>query len=121
MVAIRWSGPLPPPALRREHDEIVPGTAAEIMAVFGKSAPGRIDIADRLAKAEIETARNGLSLAFCLTLLAFAASIMFFALGNEVAGIAFLSLPVVMLIRSFLPWAGDHDRPGDAPDHASDA
>ena len=120
-MATRWSGSLPPPGVLREYDEIVPGAAAEIMAVFRKSATGRIDIADRLAKAEIETTRQGLNLAFHLTLLALAASIAFFALGNEVAGVAFLSLPVAMLIRSFLQRAGGRDRPGAPPDRTSDS
>lgn len=79
------------------------------MHVFAKSATGQIDIADSLAKAEIQTARQGLVLAFSLTIVAFAASITFFAVGNNVAGIAFLSVPVVMLIRSFLQKPGRQD------------
>jgi hypothetical protein len=58
------------------------------------------DTADRLATAEIESAKLGQSLAFTLTL--FVAAVVFFALGNRWAGVAFTSVPVAMLIRSFL-------------------
>jgi hypothetical protein len=67
-----------------------------------RSVTGKIDIEDKLASAEIEAAKISISVAFGLTILAFAASVTFFALGNRVAGLAFLSFPVVMLIRSFL-------------------
>lgn len=60
------------------------------------------DTADRLATAEIESAKLGQSLAFTLTLFAFVAAVVFFALGNRWAGVAFTSVPVAMLIRSFL-------------------
>ena len=95
----------------REYDAIVPGMADRITHVFEKSATGQIDIADRLATAEIETAKQGLALAFFLTLIAFAASIYFFIRGNNVAGVAFLSVPVVMLIRSFIQRSGSQERP----------
>ena len=67
-----------------------------------KSATGEIDTADRLAIAEIEISRQGQALAFALTILALGAAIVFFAIHNVVAGVAFTSVPVVMLIRSFL-------------------
>jgi hypothetical protein len=63
---------------------------------------GEIDTADRLAIAEIEISRQGQALAFALTILALGAAIVFFAIHNVVAGVAFTSVPVVMLIRSFL-------------------
>lgn len=59
----------------------------------------------------------GLSLAFVATVIAFVASIVFFAQGNNVAGIAFLSVPVVMLIRSFIQRSSNSD-PGEAPTRA---
>lgn len=75
--------------------------AERILAMTERSVTGKIDI-DKLANAEIETAKISISVAFGLTILAFTASVAFFALGNRVAGLAFLSFPVVMLIRSFL-------------------
>lgn len=67
-----------------------------------KSATGEIDTADRLATAQIQVARRGQVLAFGLTMFAFVAAVVFFALGDRWAGVAFTSVPVVMLIRSFI-------------------
>lgn len=80
----------------------MPGSAERILVMAEKAATGEIDTADRLASAEIEAAKLGQSLAFALTLFAFVAAVVFFAIGNRWAGVAFTSVPVVMLIRSFL-------------------
>jgi uncharacterized membrane protein len=92
-----------------QYNQIVPGSAERILIMAEKSATGEIDTADRLAAAQIEVAKRGQVLAFGLTLVAFAAAIVFFALGNRWAGVAFTSVPVVMLIRSFINRSGDDE------------
>lgn len=104
-----WSAPLPPPETLSQYNDIVPGMAERILAMTERSVTGKLDIEDKLANAEVETAKMGLSLAFALTLLAFVASVVFFALGNNVAGGSFLSFPVVMLLRSFIVRSGKSD------------
>jgi uncharacterized membrane protein len=98
----QWHGPLPRPEVLAQYEQLLPGSAERILVMAEKAATGEIDTADRLASAEIEGARTGQILAFTLTLFAFAAAVVFFALGNRWAGVAFTSVPVVMLIRSFL-------------------
>ncbi|MDR2986391.1 MAG: hypothetical protein LBV34_16270 [Nocardiopsaceae bacterium] len=93
--------------------------AERILVIAEKSITGTIDTADKLATAEIEMARKGQSIAFGLTLVAFVASIVFFALCNSVAGAAFLSVPVVMLIRSFIHRSGSSDS-GESADKGRD-
>jgi uncharacterized membrane protein len=107
-----WSAPLPPPETLAQYDQIVPGMTERILVMTERSVTGKIDIDDKLANAEIETAKMGLSLAFALTSIAFLASVIFFAFGDRVAGVAFLSFPVLMLIRSFIPRTG-RSEPGD--------
>jgi uncharacterized membrane protein len=97
-----WSGPLPPAAELRQYEEILPGSAKKILKMAVKSVTGHIVIADKLTTAEIKAAKRGQDRALALTLIAFIASIVFFSLGNAVAGVAFISVPVVMLIRSFI-------------------
>lgn len=97
-----WSAPLPPPETLDQYNKIVPGAAERILSMTERVLTGKIDTVDKLANSEIEWAKISISVAFGLTLLAFAASVAFFALNNRVAGLAFLSFPVVMLIRSFL-------------------
>jgi uncharacterized membrane protein len=92
----------PVEAVTNQYEKIVPGMAERILSMTERSVTGKIDIEDKLASEAIVNAKVSISAAFGLTLLAFAASVVFFALDNRVAGLAFLSFPVVMLIRSFL-------------------
>ena len=66
------------------------------------AAIGEIRTSDKLADTEIVAGRQGLALAATLTLIAFVAAIVFFAVGAPIAGGLFLSFPVIMLIRSFI-------------------
>ncbi len=85
----------------------MPGSAQRILDMSEKALVGHIDRDHKLADAEIELGRNGQAMAFTLTLIALITAVVFFLMGNEVAGLAFVSLPVVMLIRSFLPGKAD--------------
>jgi hypothetical protein len=72
-----------------------------------KATAGEIDTNDCFASAEVSTAKTGQVFGFVLTLFALIASVAFFARHDNVAGLALLSVPVVMLIRSFIRRAGD--------------
>ncbi len=93
---------MPKPSDLAAYEQVLPGAAERIMAMAESAVTGRIDIDKKLADAEIEQARTGMSLAFILTLIALVAAIVFFAIGKPIAGGALLSMPVVMLIKSFL-------------------
>ncbi len=101
-----WEGPMPPPAVLRGYEQVVPGAAARILEMAEKALTGHVDRDNRLAEAEVDIAKTGQTMAFLLTLIALIASIVFFAKGNEVAGGFLIGLPVVLLIRSFLPSSG---------------
>jgi uncharacterized membrane protein len=97
-----WSAPLPSPESLEHYDKIVPGMAERILSMTERLVTGKINLDDKVASSEIENARRSINVAFGLTLMAFAASVVFFAVDNRVAGLAFLSFPVAMLIRAFL-------------------
>lgn len=102
----QWSGPLPPPAALYQYEQVQPGLAERIVAMAETAATGEIKTQDRLATAEIERAQSGQAMAFVLTLIAIGAAIYFFVVHNPIAGAAFLSFPVLMLVRSFLTGIG---------------
>ena len=80
----------------------------------------KIDADHKLANAAIETAKTSLNMALGLNIMAFITSVVFFAVRNQVAGIAFTSFTMIMLIRSFprarpmknLPITSVSDYPG---------
>lgn len=90
----------------REYDELVPGSAEKIIdATF--IAPSRRQ--DDLVNAQIGTSKTGQGWAIFLAIICVAASIMFFLRGNAIAGGAFLGMPLLLLIGSFLPWSHRKD------------
>jgi uncharacterized membrane protein len=97
-----WAGPLPAPSVLGQYEQILPGAAERILMMAETAATGEIRILEKQSDAEIEAAKRGQLLAAGLTVCAMIGSAGFFAVGNTVAGVAFLSLPLLLLIRSFI-------------------
>lgn len=97
-----WAGPLPDPQTLGFYEQILPGAAERILMMAEETTTRHLRTADKLADAEIATAKKGQALAFALALVAFASAIVFFAIDNNLAGSLFLSVPVLMFIKSFL-------------------
>lgn len=93
---------MPSPRVLAQYEQVQPGLAERIMAMAETVATGDIKTRDKLADAEIDRARTGQSLAFLFTLIALGGASWFFAIGKNIAGGVLLSVPVIMLIRSFL-------------------
>lgn len=108
-VARFHSGLLPPVETLRGYAEILPDAPERLMKIAERSVMAQEDRADKLADAQVETAKTGQGLAFTLAFICVVAAIVFFALGNNVGGSVMVGLPVVMLIRAFLPSKGDKD------------
>ena len=105
-----WSAPLPPPGDLAGYESIVPGSAERIIAMAELALRGPIENAAKLTEAEIDASKRGLSFAIKLTAAIALAAVVFFALAVAgigtaaalTAGGVCLSVPVVMLIRSFI-------------------
>ncbi len=63
----------------------------------------------RATDAEARYAKNGQTIALLLTLLAFIASVVFFAVDNALAGVIFVVIPIVMLLRPTSRESSEHD------------
>lgn len=110
-VSQSWSAPLPPPEVLADYERLLPGAALRILAMAETSVTGQIEADKKVVAAEIEASERGLTFAMRLTVLMTAASVVFYSLavagvGSRAAavtaGSVFLSLPVIMLIRSFI-------------------
>lgn len=95
-----WAGPLPPPEAFRQYDMVLPGSSERILRMAERDLEHRHEEERRLNTAAIDTAKTGQAFAVMFTMMALTASIVFFAIGIPTAGVAFLSPPVVMLVRS---------------------
>lgn len=110
VVGYSWTSPLPPATELAAYDRIVSGSAERIIAMAELGVRGPIDNTARLTAAEIEASKQGLTFAMILTSSMSIVAIIFFALAVAgigrsaalTAGGVCLSVPVVMLIRSFI-------------------
>jgi uncharacterized membrane protein len=110
-VSRTWDAPLPAPDDLARYEAVVPGSALRILAMMESAVAGPVEDAARLTRAEIQASRRGLAFAMWLTASLSAAAVAFFCLGAfragnvpacMTAGTVCLSIPVVMLIRSFI-------------------
>jgi uncharacterized membrane protein len=108
-----YAGPIPDPATLAQYESVLPGLADRLIKLeedkttlhlrtIAKLADADIDNTRKLVDAEVLTAKRGQIQAYSLALIAFAASITFFALGIPVAGGILLGFPVIVLISAFL-------------------
>jgi uncharacterized membrane protein len=93
---------MPAPAVLAQYEQIQLGLAERIMAMAETAVTGDIRTRDKVADAAIARARAGQIMAFSLTLIALCAAVLFFVFNKPVAGGVLVSVPVIMLIRSFL-------------------
>lgn len=75
---------------------------------------------NKLVSAEIHEARAGRISAVTLMVIFFAASVVFFAVGNNWAGSALLSVPVLGFLQSLLPSRAPRERRRDASDRGDE-
>ncbi len=119
-----YFGPIPDPTALAQYENVMPGMADRLVTMEEEKAKNEIKLAEirvtnevattakladadianteKLVDAEIFTGKRGQNQAYSLALIAFTASVVFFALGNPYAGTVLLSFPVVILISAFL-------------------
>ena len=101
-VQAMWQGALPHPSDFREYEITLPGAANRIVTMAEESNAVRNASMQKAVDAEISYARSGQVMAFSIAGFSLIAAVIFFALGKNFAGAAFVSFPLVLMIRSFL-------------------
>lgn len=76
-----------------------------------KDLDSRIELARKVTDATIEQSRTGQTIAAVLAIGAFAGGIVFFGVGNDVAGGVLFGMPVVLLVQAFLRQQFGHREP----------
>lgn len=110
VVGYSYASPLPPASEIAAYESVLPGAAERILAMAELAVRGPIDESAKLSTAEIDASKRGLTFAMRLTLGMSVMAVIFFILAVAgigtaaalTAGGVCLSIPVVMLIRSFI-------------------
>lgn len=97
-----YSGPLPPPELLKDYDDIVPGCAEKIIGQFIAQGNHRRNLEKIVVEGDIKRANLGLGAGFTLGLVGLVGSLYVISLGYSGAGIVALASSLGPLVGSFI-------------------
>jgi uncharacterized membrane protein len=93
-------GSLPAPAEFAGYEQVLQGAAERILKMAEDANAIQNESLESAAKAEVQIAKRGQYIALALTLLSFGWSVYFFINENALAGVIFITIPLVMLAKS---------------------
>lgn len=98
----QYSGPIPPPDLLRQYDELIEGGAERIFNAFESQTRHRMGIESAVVFGNEGRANRGQWMAYSLALVILTlGSIMIFT-GREEAGVAMITVDLVGLVAVFI-------------------
>ena len=99
---VAFSGPLPPPEVLRQYNEIVPGLASRIVAQAEAQTAHRISLENKVIDSDTRRSRQGLVCGFVVSLLCVAGGIVAVLMGHDWAGATIATGAVVALTGVFV-------------------
>lgn len=97
-----YSGPLPPPAVLRQFEEILPGSAERIFAQFERQSEHRRSLEASVVANEITQSKRGTFAAFALGMTGLVIAAYFAYLGHPVSGATVGGVGLASLLTAFL-------------------
>jgi uncharacterized membrane protein len=98
----QFSGPVPPPAILREYEQIVPGAAKQILDQAEKQTDHRIEIEKQVIRSDIRRSWSGLWIAGIISILSISGGILLVLNGHDVAGATIATASVATLAGVFV-------------------
>jgi len=100
--AVSFQGPIPPPALLREYNEIVPNGADRIMKMAEAQTQHRINLESIVIKGDDRRANWGLVTGFTIGVLVLVLSFVLVMYGHGVEGTVLGSVDLIGLVSLFV-------------------
>jgi uncharacterized membrane protein len=97
-----FSGPLPPPSVLREYNEIIPGLADRIVALAEKQTEHRIGIETKIIESDISQSRAGLVCGITVAIMCVGAGMTCILYGHDWAGTTLATGAVGGLVYTFI-------------------
>jgi uncharacterized membrane protein len=94
-----WRASLPQPSELAGYEAALPGAGERVLSMVEKSVAEQTRAAAMAVDSEVSSVKRSQYIAVLLVVLGIGASIVFFALGNMVAGIIYVTIPIVVLLR----------------------
>jgi len=96
-----FRGPLPSPAILKEYEDILPGSADRIITMTEKQQQHRMSIESAVIQSDIWMERLGLGAGFVLAMTLALGGIWLVSEGKEITGLAMLVSQIVLLVGAF--------------------
>jgi len=97
-----FSGPLPPPEMLKEYNEVLPGMANRILAMAENQSVHRLEIEKKGVANEITLSQRGQWCAFAFAILALISGTVLVAMGHAAAGGVITGVPFASIVSAFL-------------------
>ncbi|HET6878684.1 MAG TPA: DUF2335 domain-containing protein [Pirellulales bacterium] len=97
-----YTGPVPPPALLREYDEVVPGAAERILSMAEKQTTHRIELESIVVKGGATRSWVGLWLGFVIALVVCGVGLWVALAASPTAGATIITGTVAVLAGVFV-------------------
>jgi uncharacterized membrane protein len=97
-----YSGPVPPPAVLKQYNDLVPGSAARILDQAEKQTAHRIELEKLVTTSDIWRANWGLAAGFTVAMTAIVGGIALAFFGHEVSGGAIAGVAGAGLVSAFI-------------------
>jgi uncharacterized membrane protein len=98
----QFSGPLPPPEILKEYNDILPGLADRVMKMAEKQSTHRQKIEDRVIGSDAYRANAGLWIGAGVAVLSILAGAYLVAIDHDWAGVGIGTTVVVALVGVFV-------------------
>jgi len=101
VVTTKFSGPIPPPSILKEYDDIVPGSAKKIMDSAHKQTNHRIIQEEKIVSSEISSSRIGQWMGFVIAIIILGLAAGFVYLGKDIWAFSIILSEAVGLVYIF--------------------
>lgn len=101
-VSKTYSGPIPPPELLAQYEQIVPGSAQQIVDQFVKQGNHRMSLEKMVITSDVRRSWAGLILGAVIALVVLVGSFILVYTGKEVIGIVGIVTALGSLVTTFV-------------------
>jgi uncharacterized membrane protein len=101
-VSQSYSGPVPPPDILRQYDQIVPGAAARILAQAEAQTQHRIELEKKVTTSDISRSYWGLGIGATLGFVGLVGGCLVAILGHDTAGATIAGTSLTALAAVFV-------------------
>jgi uncharacterized membrane protein len=102
VVATSYQGPIPLPGHLREYDELVPGSAKQIMDLFEAQSRHRMAMESHVIRSDVRRSWTGLVLGFVVAMSVVACGTWMIAIGHDWAGGSMITTGLGSIVGVFV-------------------